>query len=221
MIHRSLIVTTLICAFSGAFASPPAHKVESGGACTSSDVSDALKSVLQEQGQRVIDDKGTLCEIWLRKSLPLKSGSSAAEYATLNTGELLGVIIYPNGAGDYRGQEIKPGTYTIRYQTMPSDGNHMGVSPTQDYVLLTPAALDKDPTKDVEYATLLDLSRKASGTSHPTPLYLVPPAASGNISFRDAGDGHWALEMKTKAQAAGGSAVDFPLALVLIGKGEG
>ena len=221
MIPRALIIAILICACSGIFASPPPYKVESVGACTSSDVSDSMKGVLQEQGQRVTDDKGPLCEIWLRKSLPLKSGSSAAEYASLSTGELVGIIVFPSRGGDYRGQDIKPGAYTIRYQTMPSDGNHMGVSPTLDYVLLAPATMDKDPSKDIGYDALLDLSRKASGTNHPTPLYLVPPAGSGDASLRDAGDGHWALEMKTKAQAAGGAPVDFPLALVLIGKGEG
>jgi len=221
MNSRWLITMGLMAAVMGVFEAPAANKFESTGACSSAEVSDEIKGILQEQGVRVFGDKGPMCDIWLRKTLPLKAGSTTPEYGSLNTGELIGVAIYSGSAGDFRGQELKPGTYTIRYQTMPSDGNHMGVSPTQDYVLLCPAALDKDPAKDVEYEALVNMSRKASGTNHPAPLYLVAPTSGGTTAFRDAGDGHWALELKTKAQASGTAAIDFPLAIVLIGKGEG
>ncbi len=203
------------------FAAPPTYKVEKIGVCASAEVSDAMKSVLQPDGLRLSAESGPISEVWLRKAVPMKAGSTTPDYSSINTGDFVGVIVYLKDMGDYRGQNVKAGTYTMRYQTMPMDGNHMGVSPTSDYVLLVPAGLDKDPSATIEYQTLLDLSRKASGTGHPAPLYLVAPAAGGNPSLRDTGDGHWALDLKTKALPAGGAEIDFPLAIVLIGKGEG
>jgi hypothetical protein len=202
-------------------AAPPA-KVEMTGACTNPDFSDAIKSALQPQGYRVSSDDGVLCEVWLAKSLLQKAGSTGADYASLVPGSFAGVIIYPGKAGDYKGHAIPPGAYTMRYETMPADGNHMGVAPTQDFFLLSLGGADQDPTVVFEYDALVSLSRKASKTSHPAPLYLDSPATGSSSQFHDTGDGHWALEIKTKAKAKDASAeTDFPLALVLIGKGEG
>lgn len=201
-------------------AAPPTYKVETAGACSSPDVSDAIKGVLQPDGLRVTADGGILCDVWLRKVLPMQPGTAAPDYGSLTSGEFVGVIIYAKGAGDFKGQKLKPGTYTMRYQKMPADGNHMGVSPTQEYFLLAPASLDKDPNAAIEYEPLVEMSRKVSGSNHPTPLYLVSPAGP-SLAFRDAGDGRWSLEMKTKGQSTGGTEVDFPISLVLIGKGEG
>ncbi len=222
MDRRWLFIFTLLFAAAAVLAAIPAPKVETIGACSSAEVSEAMKGMLQSQGYRVSGDSGTLCEIWLAKTLQQGAGSNGAEYSTLMTGSFAGVIVYPAKAGDYRGQGVPPGTYTMRYQTMPADGNHMGVSPTQDYFLLATAASDQDPGAVIGYDALLALSRKASKTNHPTPLYLVPVTGGGNPVFKDTGDGHWAVEAKTKAKAKGGSVeIDFPLAIVLIGKGEG
>ena len=212
----SLVLLTAVC-----LTAAPAYKVEKIGACSSPDVSDAVKGTLLPEGFRVLEDTVPVCEVWLRKVLPMKPGSTAPEYASLNPGDFVGVVIYSKGMGDYRGQALKAGTYTMRFQTMPADGNHMGVSPTQDYVLLAPASADKDPSATLEYEALVDLSRKVAGTNHPTPLYLVAPGSSGEAVVRDADGGHRVLEIKTKAQAPAGAEVDFPLAIVLVGKGEG
>ncbi len=222
MDRRWLFLLTLLFAVAAVFAAAPPSKVETIGGCTSSDVPDAMKSALQTQGYRVSNDAGVLCEVWLAKTLQQNAGSSSTDYNTLLPGSFAGVIVYPAKAGDYRGKEVPPGTYTMRYQTMPADGNHMGVSPTPDYFLLAPASADQNPGAVINYEPLLALSRKASKTNHPTPLYLVPPTGGGSPAFKDTGDGHWALEAKTKAKASGGSAeIDFPLAIVLVGKGEG
>jgi hypothetical protein len=213
---------TLVFAAAAVMAAEPATKIETIGACSGADVSEAMKGALQSQGYRVSGDSGQLCEIWLAKILQQSAGSKGAEYTSLISGSFAGVIVYPAKAGDYRGQGVPPGTYTMRYQTMPADGNHMGVSPTQDYFLLAPIASDQDPAAVIEYDALLALSRKASKTNHPTPLYLMPVTEGGNPVFKDTGDGHWAVESKTRAKAKGGTVeIDFPLAIVLIGKGEG
>ena len=201
-----------------AVASPPPYKVETIGACTSADVSDEVKNSLQPRGFRILEDSGTFCEIWLRKVIPQKSAGT--DYNTIADGTLAGVIIYSGKAGDYRGQKVAPGTYTMRYQTMPSDGNHMGVSPTTDYFLLAPAGADKNPEAVFDYENLINLSRKASKTNHPAPIYLVAPAAGGKIDFHNTESGQWVLELKARVQPGGGAEADLPLAIILIGKGE-
>ncbi len=221
MHRRWLFVPVLALCTAVALVAGPPSKVETIGPCTSTDVSDAMKSSLQPQGFRVSTDAGVLCEIWLAKTLQQNSGSNNADYSTLVPGSFGGVIVFPEKGSDYKGHEIPAGTYTMRYQTMPADGNHMGVSPTPDYFLLSPAAGDQDAAAVIDYNPLLAMSRKASKTNHPTPLYLTPPTAGGSLAFKDTGDGHWALEAKTKAKAKGGAAeIDFPLALILVGKGE-
>jgi hypothetical protein len=107
----------------------------------------------------------------------------------------------------------------MRYAHLPADGNHMGVSPTTDYFLLSPIELDRDPGARIEYEKLLDLSRKASGTNHPSVLYLVEPAG-GPPRVRDLEGGRYALESAAKAvSASGGAEFPFPIALVLLGHG--
>ncbi len=200
----------------------PNYKVETIGACADSGVSEGVRNALQPQGIRVVGDSGALCELWLRKVLPQTAGSTGASYSTLANGAFVGVIVYRANATDYRGQTVKPGTYTLRYQTIPQDGNHLGVSPSPDFLLLSPAAADKNPDRLIEFQELVKLSKQASGTNHPNPLYLTSPTSGGAAAFRDAEEGRWALEAKTKAQpAGGGSETDFPLAIILIGKAEG
>ncbi len=218
---RSGLTLSLFLILLHAAGASPAYKVDKTGSCGATAVSYEVKSALQTEGITLTGDKGPICEVWLRKVLALKAGSTKAENSALTPGEFIGVISYASNAGDFKGQGIKPGVYTMRYQTMPADGNHMGVSPTQEYVLLVPAESDKDPNVILEYEALVGLSRKAAKAPHPAPLYLTAPVSSAAGTFVDAGDGHWALQLKTKGQAAGGAEIDFPLALVLIGKGEG
>ncbi len=219
--HRKwLFMLALLLAAAALVAAPPS-KVESIGTCSSPDFSDAVKASVQAQGYRVSTDTGVLCEVWLAKTLQQSAGSKGTDYSTLITGSFAGVVVFPANAGDYKGKVIPPGSYTMRYQTMPADGNHMGVSPTPDYFVLSPASLDPDPAKVIDYDPLLNMSRKASKTNHPIPLYLTTPTAGGALAFKDTGDGHWGLEAKTKAKPKDGAAeIDFPLALVLVGKGE-
>ncbi len=198
---------------------PATYKAETIGACTLPDISDAMKKVLQDQGVRVVGDSGPLCELWLRKVLPQSAGTGT-DYSTMAPGTFVGVIQYLGKGGDYRGHVIKPGVYSMRYQTMPSDGNHMGVAPTPDFFVLLPPSADKEPDAVLEYQDVIRLGKQASGLSHIYPLYLTAPSGGGNQSMQAVDETHWAVETKTKAQPKGGAEVDFPVALILVGKSE-
>jgi len=156
---------------SAAFAAQP--KIESIGAVPGA-IPPAVKSGIADSGFRVTLDGNVLAEIWPAKSaISEKNGSASALYPEFATGGFYGVISFPNGAADFRGQKISAGTYTLRYELLPGDGNHMGVAPNPDFFLLVPVDLDPAPANKITYATLVNMSAKASGTAHPAAFSLA------------------------------------------------
>lgn len=190
------------------------------------DAPKALQETLQAQGTRLLNDQGgTVCEVWLRKAIPTQQaagGSADILYGNLAMGTLVGVLRFPNGGSDFRGQTIKAGIYTLRYALIPQDGNHMGVSPNRDFLLLSPVAQDAQIDKQLEYGDLLKLSRQASGTGHPAVLSLGPVQQGQSFPGLVHNDqGYWLLQFKLQGQSAsGGPGQDFPVALTLVGKVE-
>jgi hypothetical protein len=222
MNRRVPSLTVLVIVVAAAIGVPQAgYKAEPAGPCSLKEISEAMKGALQPDGLRVIGEKGTVFEMWLRKVVPQKPGSSCSTYDTIADGTFVGVLRFSENGGDFRGQALKPGTYAMRYQTLPSDGNHLGCSPSPEFVLLSPVGADTDPQATVGYEDLIKLSKQASGTSHPAVLYLTVPVGADKQAFHTAEENHWALEGKTKAQPPGGAETDFRLAVILIGKAEG
>lgn len=171
-----LLLLTFLCLNVLALAAAP--KIESI-AKFQGNATDAVKAAISDKGYRVTGDDGkVLAEIWPAKSaVTAKSDNSAAVYPEFVNGGFYGVIAFPNGGGDYRGQKIPAGTYTMRYQLLPDDGNHLGVAPNPDFFLLIPVDSDPDPAAKLEYTPMVRLSAKATGTSHPAPFALATPAA--------------------------------------------
>ncbi|HUY88454.1 MAG TPA: hypothetical protein VMV10_06950 [Pirellulales bacterium] len=137
----------------------------------------AVAEQLSPTGFVVKKGTRTLCEIWTAKTW-----TAAADFKPSNTviyplemGELLGVVRYARKGGDFRGQEIPKGVYTLRYALQPQDGNHVGTSDTRDFVLLLPAADDASP-ETMDKAELFKLSPKTAGGTHPAMLCLLASA---------------------------------------------
>jgi hypothetical protein len=181
-----------------------------------------LQAILQPQGYRVLNEKGAVwCEVWIRKEIAnlAKPASLEAKYPALHLGQLLGVMRFHAAGSDYRGQAIKPGLYTLRYAPILQDGNHLGVSPILDFVLLIPAA---DDTKEADAVLSSDevvaLSRKASGTNHPAVISLTaPPEGAGCATLEKDDANHWILKIKSQSKPA----ADLPIGIIVVGKAEG
>jgi len=155
-------------------------KVESLAPLTDATVPEAVRKVLDTTGYRVVlHDGSTAAELWLRKDVPARTGRGEPDalYPQLAESTLIGVLHFPQASTDYRGQPIPSGFYTLRYEMMPNDGNHLGAAPSRDFVLLIPAGSDPDPNAVFTFPDLVALSRKATSTKHPGPLNLT--AASG------------------------------------------
>ncbi len=120
-------------------------KVERIGAAPSSAPAD-VKAALDDKGYRVTLDDGWSAELWLAKDLKLATKDApGALYPELGNSEFVGVLNLPKGMSDFRGQSVPAGTYTLRYQLIPQDANHMGVSANPDFLLAIPIATDSKP----------------------------------------------------------------------------
>ena len=193
-------------------------KLEKAPPLTDAAVPSSIRSAVETTGARIVRPDGSvLCEIWLRKSLPRATAApaKAAAYPQLSESALVGVVSFPNGASDFRGQSIKPGFYTMRYELLPEDGNHMGVAPTRDFVLLLPASAEPDPAAKYDYAQMVKLSSQASEANHPAVFLLLTPDGGEERTFRNA-DGFQVYASSIKTED--GKAV--PIALVVKGRAE-
>jgi hypothetical protein len=138
-------------------------------------LSDEVRAVLSSRPIEVARDGKAWLTLWPVKAAPASKGTNppGAEFASVGSGSLLGVLRLGAGWTDYRGNAVAAGDYTLRYGLLPEDGNHMGVAVWRDFVLLIPAATDRDPAPLAENA-LLAGARKSAGKPHPAVLSLFP-----------------------------------------------
>lgn len=138
-----------------------------------------VRALLADTGVRVTIGDATF-DFWWIKALPLdgKPGE-APSWSHVEEGTLAGAVKLSNAHGDIRGRTIKPGVYTLRYGTQPADGNHLGVSPFREFLLLSPVADDTDP-KPAGHEGAVELAKKTTGISHPAVWSLDPPVANAD-----------------------------------------
>jgi hypothetical protein len=186
------------------------HTAESAGAPPSG-IDPAVAAVLQKEGVRIKDGAKTVMELWFVNTAPKGPATTEANVSLTNVphGSLIGVLRFTDKGSDRRGQPIKPGVYTLRLSFFPPDGNHQGVSEQRDFLLLSPAATDKDPKATPNYDALVEMSRKATGTAHPAVLSLwKADAANFKGGVRQEGEHDWVLEHKI---------ADLPVAVIVGG----
>lgn len=155
-------------------------------------------------------------DFWWVKSLPVKTGAATPAWADVDEGTLVGVVKVSSEFRDIRGRVIKPGLYTLRYGIQPANGDHLGVSPFREFLLLSPAAVDKDPAARGHDGTV-ELSKQAIGGSHPAVWSIDPPVAKeAPLSHHTTELSHDAIVMEVPT--SGGGTLKF--GVVLIGKIE-
>ena len=113
---------------------------------------------------------GTTITFWWVKDL------AGASWKDVPEGTLIGATKLDADVRDIRGHLMKAGVYTLRYGIQPATDDHFGVSPFRDFLLLSPAAIDKDPAA-VSHDALVDLSKQTLGIKHPAVWSIDPPAA--------------------------------------------
>ncbi len=174
------------------------YTLATGGA-PPAEVAPAIAAELQQQSAKIVDSGGKVyAELWFRKSSVEgpKTGEIDVSWDTVAHGTLIGVIHFPGEAKERRGQILQPGVYTLRFSFYPVDGAHQGVEPSRDFLILSPAAIDKDPKTNPSFDELMDMSRKASGTQHPAALAMWKGLSDWKAGLSEIGEGEWVLNVK-------------------------
>ena len=112
---------------------------------------------------------GATITFWWVADLPGASVTDVPE------GTLVGVVKLDADGRDIRGRAVKAGVYTLRYGIQPKTDDHFGVSPFRNFLLLSPAAVDKDPAA-VDHDATIALSKQTIGGDHPAVWSIDPPA---------------------------------------------
>jgi hypothetical protein len=112
---------------------------------------------------------GTTITFWWVTDLP------GASWADVPEGTLAGAVKLDADVPDIRGRVMKAGVYTLRYGIQPKTDDHFGVSPFRNFLLLSPAAVDKDPA-GLDHDSMAELSMQTLGGKHPAVWSIDPPA---------------------------------------------
>lgn len=184
----------------------------------------ALVDLLAEESYAIHEEGKEIVHFWIRKEIP--SSGQAGEFVgvdTIEDGAFVGVYeVKEESFTDFRGQDLQPGVFSLRMSSHPQDGNHMGISPTPQFLCLVPI-LEEKSADPIEREALMELSKKAAGTGHPASLYVEPyfEAPKGPLPMVRQNDSeHIGLEIPGKAALPNGEKADLPLFLIFIGQTE-
>lgn len=163
---------------------------------------------------------GVTLDFWWAAGVPLAEPGAPAWIAVAE-GTLIGAVRIDRQFRDIRGRVLKAGVYTLRYGIQPDNGDHLGVSPHRQFLLLSPAADDRSPAPQGHEGTV-ELSKGSVGGSHPGVWSIDPPAAGQQpvLSIHTTDLDHQALIVEVPASRDGKAAGTLKFGLVLIGKIE-
>jgi len=172
----------------------------------------AIKAQLQTSGAKVTLGDATI-EIWWAGGVAVTSAGPG--WSNVESGTLVGAARVTGAFKEIRGKVVKPGVYTLRYGQQPQNGDHLGISPFREFLLLSPAAVDRDP-KVLGFEGTVALSKQTIGTSHPASLSLDPPEdAPGAVFSPYKNDsGHDGVVFELKQAGKGTGTIKFGLILL-------
>lgn len=215
------LAAATLCSLPGS-AAAQGYRAERVTAAPPQEIAAPVRALLTDQAIRVSGPGGTYAELWFRGEIPAKASPGqtlGVAYPRLVEGALVGAIRFAGRVNDFRNRTIQPGVYTLRYGLHPVDGNHMGVAPHRDFLLISPAGEDgSDQARPFD--DLVAQSRKASGTTHPSIWSLMPPEARpaalpAMVEYAD--EGFWLLYTTITIRPEGAAPAEIPLVLVVVG----
>ena len=141
------------------------------------EVSDQIRPALSNRLYKVELKGNSTAEFWFRDEMPVREGSQGdlgVNFGLFKRGALVGIVRFSSQWKDYRGSAVKAGVYALRYATQPADGDHTGRSLYRDFLLLVPAGQDQEPDGEYTQQQLVDMSKGASGSTHPVVMGMFP-----------------------------------------------
>jgi hypothetical protein len=183
------------------------------------ELGEPIRALLQPDAA-VVMRGGNRLVFWWVKGLPLDSAPDGRpSWSNIADGALVGAVALTEAMTDTRGVSMKPGVYTLRFALQPQDGDHMGVSPHREFLLVGPAADDR-AAEPAGFKGAVALAKKTLGKSHPAALSLNPAteAAAGAIVTTD--EGHKALAVTVPVTLQGNAAGSLSFGVTLVGHYE-
>jgi hypothetical protein len=147
-------------------------------------VSAAVDRALSAAPIDVIENGRRAASFWIRREIPSEPRDGGRSPVLednvaipgIEAGSLVAAVRFERPWRDYRDREVPPGSYTLRYLRQPAIKEHKGVSRYRDFLLLVPAALDRELPADP--AEIARRSADAFGSGHPTVMAIFPAARS-------------------------------------------
>jgi hypothetical protein len=178
------------------------------------ELSPGIKGKLQKTGFKVVAGDVTL-DFWWVTALEMSADGEGWE--NVESGTLVGAMRVTGSFKEIRGKPVKPGVYTIRFGLQPQNGDHLGISPNREFVVLSPAAADPDP-KILGFDGVVAVSKQTIGTAHPAGLSLDPPVAPDQTLSTYANDqGHKGVVFEVARSINGKTSGTLRFGLILIG----
>jgi hypothetical protein len=189
------------------------------------DLSPAVRAQLDSTGVRVIRGaKTVLCDFWFCKDLATADDfkPTGQQHYPFREGQLIGAVRFARSGSDFREQELVEDVYTLRFALMPEDGNHIGVFPTRDFLLLVCARDDAEPAVIEDLEELNELSMEAAQASHPAmfPLLQVLEGGDGMPRMRHNEEQDWWIVRAGLKTKAGDASETLDIELVVVGIAE-
>lgn len=198
------------------------YKVEAFEATAPTELAAAVRETLGSAALRVVGPEGPVCEIWFRTAVPARATAQqklGVAYGQFEEGTLFGAVRFLRETRDFRKQLVKPGVFTLRYVLNLVDGNHMGVSPIRDFLLLLPAAEDSTAA-NIPKVDTVNLSKKSIGLNHPS-VWSITSGEGEHAKFpgvaRLEEEDAWVLYFRIQVQPAGGAAAALAMGLIVAG----
>ena len=176
-----------------------------------------MRDHLAEGGTRVQNGQ-TVLDFWWVSNLPATKdlGSDRLSWEVVQEGSLVGAVRISKAYKDIRGRTIDAGVYTLRFGVQPADGDHLGISPYREFLLLSPASEDKNGGP-ISHNDLIGLSMRSINISHPAVWSLDPPVTDAELlTVQPTDEGHTAVVFEVPVSYAQqvGSSLRFSLILV-------
>ncbi len=215
---RSLLV--LLCLTPAALhADEPKLRAKAETVAPPDELAADVRERLADRAVVVTDGGGSgVMTVWFRTDVPVRATDEQVKngltYREIPVGTLIGAVRLDRAWVNYRKDEIAAGVYTLRFALQPETGDHTGTAPHPDFLLLSPAAKDREPG-EVEAKRLVELSAAATGGSHPGVMPLFPHRGKADgPAVEEKGGGVWVVSVRRPVSAGGTSAtLGFSLAV--------
>ena len=168
----SIALALLIVTMPAAAAAASKYTIKEANNSAPKELSEPIRKLLSYKSLQLVGGDGAvLCELWLRKELPVKATpeqiKNGLTYREVEESTIFGGVRFDKEWTDYRKQKVKPGFYTLRLGFQPMDGDHMGTAPFAEFCLAVPADADEkpDPLKNAK-----ELSAAAESQVRANPL---------------------------------------------------